>query len=91
MDDTFDTARSICEEYCEEVECEPYTKSISIRVKKKYFSELYNRIQNLFYHCQSIAFTSEPAIVEAMFLYVDLKEFDNMYDDEETDWWKKDN
>ena len=89
MDDTFNTAKAICEEYSEEVECEPYTKSISVKVKRKYFSELYNRVQNLFYHCQSIAISGgENSIVDAMFLHIDLNELDSMFGDEENDWWK---
>lgn len=91
MENNFDTVKAICEEYCEDLECEPYTESISVKVKRKYFSELYNRVQNLNYVCQSISLQSgQNSIVDALFLYLDLSEFDMFDGDDKEDWWKKD-
>ena len=91
-------AHSIFEEYCDKVEILPGEDSVEIKVKGKYFTELYTRVMLHGWVCISIisdeydnhiATFVENGALGFLEKFMDddfMNEFPN---EDENDWWKK--
>ena len=91
---------SIFEEYCDKVEILPGNDSVEVKVRGKYFTELYTRVMLCGWTCLSImsdendnqiATFVENSVLGFLEKFID-DDFTNEFSEEdESDWWKKQN
>jgi hypothetical protein len=97
MQNRFNDIKAICEEYCDKFDYDKKQSTITVTLNKKYFAELFNRLQNLNAQCFSLA-DSDTDFLIATFIYFDdlnilndediQRRLDILLDEENEDWWK---